>query len=248
MKNHIAITSCPEVANIILPKIKQHGMTVFNYYKIYFDGRVVRLSSDSAWTEHYFQNNYLNILAVPKSYLTKPLNYYIWQIEDCPKVLLDASLNFNTSNGISIAEKHPDYIEYFCFGTTLENRSIINNFYLSNLDVLRQYGHYFREQANSLLRKAEKNMLQVTNVDVCHADCRPVDIMHNSLAKLTHRQTDCARLLLQGLRYKQIANELNLSTRTIESYIEDIKDKLQCQNKTELIIKLTEVFRFNTFM
>ena len=241
MKNHLAITSCQEMSEIMLPKLTQHGMTVFNYYKIYFDGRVIRLSSDQAWTEHYFDKNYMNTMTVPKSYLMKPLNYYVWLAEDCPEMLLDAALNFNTSNGITIAEKHPEYIEYFCFAATLENTGIINRFYLNNLDVLHNYGLDFKERASRLLKKAETNLLQLTNIDVCHADCRPDENLHRALIKLTKRQSECARLLLQGRKYKEIARELNLSTRTIESYIDILKDKLQCQNKTELVLKLTDL-------
>lgn len=60
----------------------------------------------------------------------------------------------------------------------------------------------------------------------------------SSYIQLSHRQLDCARLLLMGMKYKEIANKLGLSSRTIEFYIENLKTKLQCQNKTELIIRL----------
>ena len=238
MKNHIAITSCPEVSEIMSSKLKQHGMTAFNYYKIYFDGRVIRLSSDQAWTEHYFKKNYMNTMSVPKSYLAKPLNYYVWLTDDCPEMLLDAALNFNTSNGISIAQKNSDYIEYFCFASTLQNTAIINRFYLNNLGVLHQYGLDFKDQAKNILKIADENSMQLTDTEVCHADCRPEE---HSIINLTSRQYDCSRLLLQGMTYKEIARELNLSSRTIESYVDILKIKLACKNKTELVIKLSDV-------
>lgn len=243
MKNHLAITSCPEIAEIMLPKLNQHGMTVFNYYRVYFDGRVIRLSSDQTWAEHYFKKNYMNTMTVPKAYLMKPLNYYVWLTEDCPEMLLDAALNFNTSNGITVAEKHPDYIEYFCFATTTKNTSIINQFYLNNLDILHKYGLQFKEQAKNILKKAEKNTLQLINTEVCHVDCRDKNLQ-DVFVTLPNRQADCARLLLKGKKYKEMAIELNLSTRTVESYINILKDKLQCQNRTELALKLMDFLNY----
>lgn len=56
---------------------------------------------------------------------------------------------------------------------------------------------------------------------------------------LSKRQIQCATLLLAGMTTKDIAMQLNLSPRTIEHYIEMIKSKLECSNKTELIIKLS---------
>ncbi len=57
---------------------------------------------------------------------------------------------------------------------------------------------------------------------------------------LSKRQIECAKLLLQGMKVKQIAAYLNLSPRTIETYLDNIKIKLNCQNRTELIIKLSD--------
>lgn len=56
---------------------------------------------------------------------------------------------------------------------------------------------------------------------------------------LSKRQLSCAEFLLKGMTSKQIATQLNLSPRTIETYIEILKNKFQCHNKTELILKLS---------
>lgn len=58
------------------------------------------------------------------------------------------------------------------------------------------------------------------------------------LIKLTSRQRICALHLLQGMKYKEIADELKLSARTIECYVNQLKQKLKCRSKVELVIKL----------
>jgi DNA-binding CsgD family transcriptional regulator len=54
------------------------------------------------------------------------------------------------------------------------------------------------------------------------------------------RETQCIELLLQGKSPKEIGKMLNLSYRTIEHYIANIKDKLEVRTKAELIAKVNE--------
>ena len=55
---------------------------------------------------------------------------------------------------------------------------------------------------------------------------------------LSLREEQCVRYLLEGMSNKQIAWQLQLSTRTIEFYLDNVKSKLSCKNKTQLIVKL----------
>jgi LuxR family transcriptional regulator, quorum-sensing system regulator SolR len=236
-KNHIALTSTETLTEIMMPLLKPHGITVFNYYKIYFDGSVIRLSTDRASTENYFKKNYLEKLTFPKGCFSKPLNYFIWLTEDCPELLLDNAINFDISNGISIAERHADYMEYFAFATTRKNTSIINTFYINNLDILQKYCLYFREQAKNLLATGEKNRILTRNLITDPS--QRTDLPNNASKILTNRQLDCASLLLKGKTYKEIATQLNLSPRTVETHLNVLKTKFDCRNTVDLALKLS---------
>lgn len=58
---------------------------------------------------------------------------------------------------------------------------------------------------------------------------------------LTKRETECLLLLLEGKINKEIANLLKIGVRTVESYIDNIKKKLGCNNKSGIISKAVHV-------
>ncbi|WP_244946950.1 response regulator transcription factor [Legionella israelensis] len=55
--------------------------------------------------------------------------------------------------------------------------------------------------------------------------------------ELTNRECECVFLLLRGKSAKEIGVLLSLSKRTIESYIENIKNKMDCTNRAEILVK-----------
>lgn len=65
--------------------------------------------------------------------------------------------------------------------------------------------------------------------------------MHQTSGLLSSRETECAQLVLLGYSYKHIANKLNLSARTVEFYVQNMKEKLNCANKQQLIDKLLQL-------
>lgn len=61
-----------------------------------------------------------------------------------------------------------------------------------------------------------------------------IDTYHKKASLLSCRERECLKLLLQGKTAKETAAVLSLTYRTIESYFEIIKNKLDCSNKKEL--------------
>lgn len=61
--------------------------------------------------------------------------------------------------------------------------------------------------------------------------------VNNLNIALTKKQSECLYFLAKGLSTKQIGNEMDISTRTVESHIELLKKKLNCYNKAALVQK-----------
>ncbi len=84
--------------------------------------------------------------------------------------------------------------------------------------------------AHSLTRGATHTVIHVI-----------VSKKHNDRNELTERQLDCVYYLVKGMTFKQIGKELNLSPRTVEHYIENIKVKFDCFSRFDLITKALQL-------
>lgn len=55
---------------------------------------------------------------------------------------------------------------------------------------------------------------------------------------LTHREAQCSYYLTRGATIPSIAKILELSPRTVEFYFNNLKAKMSCHRKSELIEKI----------
>jgi len=59
--------------------------------------------------------------------------------------------------------------------------------------------------------------------------------------KLSYREVEVLRLVLQGKTYAQVSDLLYISKKTVDSHIQHIYAKMEVRNKIELIQKLYRV-------
>ncbi|WP_091609139.1 response regulator [Micromonospora mirobrigensis] len=62
----------------------------------------------------------------------------------------------------------------------------------------------------------------------------PSDAGNDAAPRLTDRETEVLRLVAKGLSYKQIAQRLELSHRTVQNHVQNTLGKLQLHNRVEL--------------
>lgn len=63
----------------------------------------------------------------------------------------------------------------------------------------------------------------------------PAGTREPAAPRLTDRETEVLRLVAKGLSYKQIAERLVLSHRTVQNHVQNTLNKLQLHNRVELV-------------
>lgn len=235
--NHLFLTAASDIDNIIAP-LKAYDITYFAYVKSYADGSRVLLSNHLDDFQAYLTNkHYLegNTEARPQLYQKQAI---LWSTLPKQHLYQFSRENFNIDHGLSIVEPGENYCEFFGFASTHEHPEVVN-FYLNNLDIIKNFTNYFKEKADKIIKEAEQNKL----IFPYHNDVIRTYSMKDlqtllSDVKVTQRQTDCINLLLEGATIKEIAARLKISPRTVETHIDLLKTKFHAQNKSELIIKL----------
>lgn len=94
-----------------------------------------------------------------------------------------------------------------------------------------------RNFINSLLDKG------IINKKYCehHLQRNALAIAKLSHPDLSERESICLYFLIRGRTAKEISQKMNVSPKTVESYIARVKVKLQCYSKSQLIDKAYEL-------
>ena len=172
-----------------------------------------------------------------------------------PKVIKDYyermfALNATSDEIIYIAD-HQGVRRVYIFG-------VLDSLYI-NREYLELFILYFNDHAAHLINRTEPLKIPKEFIEIHSA---PDLIAENSIfaemeqefldginAKyykikqlqeryaLSNRELQCLELILENKITKQIANFLNLTTRTAETYIDNLKKKLDCHTKNEMIVK-----------
>jgi len=61
------------------------------------------------------------------------------------------------------------------------------------------------------------------------------------LSRITTREKEIINLLAQGLTTKQIGHKLNISSTTVITHRNNLRDKLGCKNCPELVYRATQI-------
>lgn len=247
--NHFFLTSAPEIRELSKP-LCSLGIEYFSYSRHYNNGGRLWLCNTPENVEHYHSNKlyrFGNTEAKPRSYQAQIV---LWSTLPNQNVL-EFLKHRGIGNGIFIIQPRKEYCEFLTFAGAMENHEIINT-YCTHLDWLKKFGSYFQKEADSLINIGEKNkiFLPYHNKKIPKiANPNSSFLMGTNLdtpIQLSQRQAACARLLLEGKTIKQIATILSLSPRTVETYINNLKIKFSCENKTILIKKLIKLFDTNS--
>lgn len=247
----------PDIADFCNPFLTSCNLTTFIYGKLFYDKKYLLFSNNMIFVEYFLLH--LNDIegsklhhALQNAPLGKPI-HALWS--SAPEDMLIQMLKrIDLWNGLDIYYRSDNFIETWSFSTSLTHSKEIDNFYLNNFKIFQRFCLSFRGKFARLLTRTNESKLATLkegiDINFHHSlDCmRNVNALlsflsleslelptKNGTITLSRREIDCLFYLSRGKIAKEIAQTLNISKRTVESYIASIKQKTGYYNKSRLI-------------
>ena len=238
---HFFTTSHHQVDEIVKPLKDYFGLTSFAYLKSFNDGSEIRLSNQPKWIEYYYENELYktSLFERPPSEFVKAR--LVWAGLTVHNPILDKAREFNIDHGMTFIEPFAEGCEFFFIGTEVDRTEVMSK-YLANLDLIERFLDYFREKAAPLIKEALHHKIiipgkfETAPKIFCLKELNRSAFL-NSLnpIEFTGRELECMRLLAKGYTHKMIAKELSISPRTVETYLNHVKEKTGSYSKGDLV-------------
>ena len=151
---------------------------------------------------------------------------------------------FNHDNCFLIIEHHEKHAEYFIFYTPREKISAVNS-YFNQLDDLKKFTRYFRHRAKDIIKECDANRLITPEKSYRVIDNQQTLIRTKpatTIELFTSREKQVCDVILEGLTAKQAADILCVTSKTVEKHIENIKRKLGCKRKAQVMSLLRDMY------
>lgn len=244
-----------KMKQICEPLQRCFGINYFTYHSISNEGHWCPFVSRPDWADYYSENQlYLfdPFLLHPRCYQSGVLLWTALLENDAnfQGFLKNARDKFAMTHGLIIIEKTAQGCEFFGFTAPPEHQQIYTT-YFQDLPLLKEFCKYFKNEADPILRSLNHDPIPLLTLKGEDFEATSSPFEQNELSKslflkyirtepsvkLSKREKECLSLYLDEQNMQKVADKLSLSVRTIEFYLGNIKNKLDCWNKVELIKK-----------
>lgn len=238
--------------------LKNHfKVNQFWYNRVTFSGYYSYFGTHTDWSAYCFENIELVREDIP--YLSDPdmakegiQLFGYTNNKKLQKLMEVGRLKYKTNFNLMISKRTSEGIEGFGFGCN-DNSSATYENLLNEIPLLKRFIENFKEENVAIFKIVED--CQVNVQDIMGADF-PNLKFHDSdlydrmqilgnfkinIPSLTLRELEILKYCANGFPASYIADQLSIGKRTAESYIINLKDKLDCDSKVELIQKAKEI-------
>ena len=245
-KNHPVTVSGQAIQEIIAPLLLR-GLNGFSYGRLDSDGGKILLRNMPCFFEKMVKEKLYRRVFNGK-YDEYQSGYFLGDLLKIDQRCIEISRAYDFGHLLILIRKHPTYTEQFCFSAPLHFEKI-NQIYINNFDFFSKFTDMFLEKAALLIKAYEPYRIFFHDGnDMSGLLNQPLDLSasspqhyttHPPLSTiLSAREIECAKHTLAGKSMKEMACNMNISSRTVETYIESAKRKLGCHKKTDFIITL----------
>jgi len=253
--DHRIILSSQEITAICQPLMSVTDIHYFYYTRYFQDGTFFCLNTNPQWVQYFYNNHHYPNEAYVKALPTDC--HELFSSYDSA-LASEAAQTFNLNNFFSFYEQKAEYSDIY--GYAMSSKSQYNlNFYFNHIGLLKMFSLFFREKAATFFAYFDdtKNRIYLPNYKVVSpgppslllssqldkAKALYLKILpdkftvhyQNKTTYLTKRELQCVGYGAVGNTIKETAKLLNLSPRTVESHLNNAKERLNCYTTSELV-------------
>ncbi len=245
--------------------LEKLGIIEFRYGFNFNNLSQFSLGSHVPWVEDYYALDFHKMGSFNQHPSRYESSIVLWSdVNDC-RPFLYARDHFDIGKGLTIIEKCKKGCEFYFFGGAVDNPQI-TNFLVNNIPLLKRFISHFKSENKKIITQASdycfplylpddpKEIELNTNATCLFAESqskideflqatKPKQLYLNTNSRevvLTKAECNCIALLLQGKSAEQTAQLLFNSRRTIEKHLDHVREKLDCENKIQLITLLAK--------
>lgn len=246
-EKHISITSVTDILAICAPIFNETNIRYYYHTRYYKDGSFFSLGTHPEWYKHFYAKEYY-----PKQYYLKTLPATYYEVLDNynTDAAQEARQIFGLDGFFAIYEVNNNYTDIYGFATTPDTQNIID-FYFKNLIFLKKFIFFYKDKARSLIYKAasaehrlilpnfkQNDLTSPFEAKMLSGLYEPKKYYFNYEGCdtfLSNREVDCIKHMLCGKTAKETAQMMEISYRTVETHLSNVKNRFGFTTKAELI-------------
>mgnify|MGYP000685681211 CR=1 FL=1 len=234
-----------KIKKIFSPILINLEISFFFYFFVEGNGNFGFLTNNLSYNEFFFGSD----LYLTTPYFAHPSCFRSGQAFVPCAFGENYEKSINSSYGMDhlflILESTEKKIEGFSYYNKNSNVQQLP-FYIENLDVLTKFNAYFKREAKDLIQELQNNFfdmhkmrdnsfLEVDRSLPLSNDNIKIKKVLKEIYGLSPQEQRCLELFKKGHSAQATAVIMGLSRRTIETYFNIIKEKLNCNSKWDLL-------------
>ena len=241
--------------------LKEIKVDYIGYREFYRDGTSMAFCTSPGWYEVSKDIKLMSEMATHYAHellfvIRNKFHCIIRSASNANNTFLRKLLIHDMCNSLLFYIKSKKVIKMYSFISSVDNHSA-PHFFMNERFKLELFINSHSEIMESILRKAEFQSLRTKLFSKDIADCIfSVDDSYcgfftgnkttsHNYDSLTQKESECVALLVNGATYKDIAHKMDISIRTAEFHVSNIRKKLNMKNKFDISNKVKEDFNLS---
>jgi len=154
ISEHPYVKYAKQIREICEPLFRNTPINYFSPHRYYSNNEYSGFMADGEWAEYFIKKNYQNCGIANYQRDVIKSDYTVWSlssmfsINEKSQELYKSYFENNYRNGITLIERHKEYIQLYSFTSGICD-NFINEFLIENLELLHKFVLYFNEKCNS---------------------------------------------------------------------------------------------------